>query len=270
MSEANKKIDTQWILIRGLARESRHWGNFPQELESVMSPQGEITRVDAIDLPGAGRYSEMRSPISISEITEFMRTKFLEIRERQRREGFKPASTTYLVAISLGGMVAARWLERWPDDFKGCVLINTSFKGFSPLFKRLSPPSYKHFFHILRAKEAVERELNILKMISNRPDIHHQTAQEWAGLYLERPVSLENLTRQLLAASRFSSTLRQPPIPVLVLSSAQDRMVDPSCSKTIADRWHAKFAQHPTAGHDLPLDDGSWVVEQIRAFAKSL
>jgi hypothetical protein len=31
----------------------------------------------------------------------------------------------------------------------------------------------------------------------------------------------------------------------------------------LAGAWGAALRVHPTAGHDLPLDDGGWVAEQI-------
>jgi hypothetical protein len=40
-------------------------------------------------------------------------------------------------------------------------------------------------------------------------------------------------------------------------------LVDPRCSQTLADCWNLPLAVHPVAGHDLPLDDGSWVLEEI-------
>ena len=262
------KIETQWLLIRGLGREARHWGDFPEQMKKMMEEEFGETRVDAIDLPGAGRFSEMRAPITMLGLTEFVREKHLEIRERQRQMGFTPASKTYLLAVSLGGMVAAQWMDRWPNDLQGCVLVNTSFKGFSPMFKRLSPPALQHLFRIFSAKEVVKAELGVLRMVSNRPEIYEDTARDWAKLQMDRPVSFENFARQLLAAATFSTALERPACPVLVLNSAKDRMVDPSCSRVIAERWNLPLVQHPTAGHDLPLDDGPWIIEQTRAFLK--
>jgi hypothetical protein len=40
--------------------------------------------------------------------------------------------------------------------------------------------------------------------------------------------------------------------------------VDPDCSREIAHRWGCPLAVHPQAGHDLPLDDGPWVLATVR------
>ena len=47
---------------------------------------------------------------------------------------------------------------------------------------------------------------------------------------------------------------------------ARDQLVDPACSAQLAAAWKADLEVHPEAGHDLPLDDGPWVVNQVRAW----
>lgn len=261
-----------FILIRGLARESRHWGLFPDELQKAVKLRtGQLAVVDCIDLPGAGRFSEMRCPVSIREITEFVRGKYLELRKRIRERGERPPVRTYLVSISLGGMIASQWLERWPGDFDGAVLMNTSFRGFSPFFKRLSPAAYWYLYSAARnRRDAIVSERKVLELVSNRSDLREQVAAEWAGIHLSRPVSLENFSRQLIAAALFSPSLRKPPVPILILSSEKDRMVHTSCSVSIASAWRTEIRRHPSAGHDLSLDAGSWVAEQVTDWCERL
>jgi hypothetical protein len=69
--------------------------------------------------------------------------------------------------------------------------------------------------------------------------------------------------RQLLAAMRYRVADTPPAAAVLVLVSAGDGLVDPRCSWRLAARWRTPLAEHPQAGHDLPLDDGPWVADQI-------
>lgn len=264
------KADSHWILLRGLAREARHWGVFPTELETSLKESGISARVDCLDLPGTGRFSEMRSPVTIKEITSFTREKFVELRRRLREQGEIPPEKAYLVAISLGGMVACEWMERWPDDFAGVVLINTSFKGFSPAHHRLTPEGVTHLFNILRSKHPEERERRVLGMISNRPEIHASVAKEWAAIQLHRPISYENFGRQLTAAALYQPRLPKPHQPVLILNSERDRMVNPACSAVIAEKWGATLVKHPTAGHDLPLDEPQFTAREIARWAGSL
>jgi len=51
---------------------------------------------------------------------------------------------------------------------------------------------------------------------------------------------------------------------VLLLAGQLDELVNAKCSRALAQRWRCAIRLHPTAGHDLPLDDGEWVSRQIR------
>jgi pimeloyl-ACP methyl ester carboxylesterase len=51
---------------------------------------------------------------------------------------------------------------------------------------------------------------------------------------------------------------------VLILSSRQDGLVHVNCSLAIASRWKCPLQLHPTAGHDLVLDDPDWVIKEVQ------
>ena len=40
--------------------------------------------------------------------------------------------------------------------------------------------------------------------------------------------------------------------------------------RRLAAQWATAFAEHPTAGHDLPLDDGAWVARQVGDWLRTL
>jgi pimeloyl-ACP methyl ester carboxylesterase len=77
-------------------------------------------------------------------------------------------------------------------------------------------------------------------------------------------VSRRNVIRQLVAAANYRGAAPTAKIPILVLTSTEDRLVDPACSRALAAHLGAPVREHPTAGHDLPLDDPDWVVDRIR------
>jgi pimeloyl-ACP methyl ester carboxylesterase len=52
-------------------------------------------------------------------------------------------------------------------------------------------------------------------------------------------------------------------VPTLLLASQTDHLVNVICSTTLAQRWQCALHLHPSAGHDLPLDDGDWVITHI-------
>lgn len=169
-----------------------------------------------------------------------------------------------IVAMSLGAMVTVSWASTWPQEIERAVLINTSLRPFSPFWQRLRPSNYARLLEAC----AVRRQRNRV----GGDDLRRHDAPvadraacvaNWVALREARPVSRRNALRQLLAAMRFSAP-QCAPTPLLILSSARDALVDPRCSRTLAQRWGCACAGHPRAGHDLPLDDGDWVIAQIR------
>lgn len=176
----------------------------------------------------------------------------------------------FLLAMSLGAMVAVAWANAHPEELGGCVLINTSLRPWSPFYQRLRPQNYLGLLKLmLRSKDPIHREKIILRLTSSRPD-RPQKLAEWADYAQQNPVSSANALRQLLAALRFNAPHAKPPMPMLILSSAQDRLVDPRCSRHLAGRWGTALAEHPTAGHDLPLDDGGWITRQVARWLSTM
>lgn len=243
-----------WVLLRGLTREARHWGSFPQTLQSALAG----TRIVAPDLPGFGARRGVRSPARIEAIME-------SVREELRASG--EASPVGLVGLSLGAMVATEWATRHPEEIAACVLVNTSFAAFSPFHRRLRPRSYLRLARVaLSGIPEREKESAILALTSNVGDPDGRIVEAWTAIRRDSPVSRAGTLRQLLAAARYRGGATAPLVPTLVLASAGDRLVDPECSRVIAARWRAELAWHPTAGHDLPLDDGEWVAGRIRGW----
>jgi len=246
-----------WILLRGLTRESRHWGDFPERLQVWCG----AARVQAIDLPGNGRLNRQESPLRVADMAQSCRRQLLE-------RGLAPPY--FVVAMSLGAMVAVDWATRHPTEIAGCVLINTSLRPFSPFYHRLQPGSYWPLLNLLlRGGNGEYRERTILQLTSSHPPAPEILAA-WADYARQCPVSSRNALRQLLAAIRYAAPAGRPAPPLLILSGAHDRLVDPRCSRRLAAQWATAFAEHPTAGHDLPLDDGAWVARQVGGWARTL
>lgn len=242
-----------FFLFRGLIREARHWGEFP-ELLAAAHPGCKVT---SIDIPGAGEYFKSPSPLSMKKMVEEMRRVFLEKRNDN--------DECILIAISLGGMIAAQWLKLFPEDFQKAILINTSYGGISGAFERLKFGALLHILKVPTLKGRA-KEAHILRLVSNHKNMFDKTLNLWEGIQKERPVSLANTIRQLTAAGFFRIGNWKPSLPVLVLASPQDRMVSVNCSRAIAERWQAPIIEHPTAGHDLSADDPKWLVSEISKF----
>ncbi|HEY8159455.1 MAG TPA: alpha/beta hydrolase [Methylobacter sp.] len=265
----NKALGQNWILLRGLARESRHWGDFVLLLQSVF-PEARIT---LLDLPGTGCFYQQTSPSSIKNITDNVRRHALD-------NGLLQQPVTIL-ALSLGAMVAWEWMQRYPDDICGAALMNTSFADVSPFYQRLRWQSYRDFIVLVMTRNLHKRELRILQLTSNRRNISRdgvyaasqsgtgaaqrkQITHAWKRIQTERPISLKNSVRQMVAAASYRPGDIKPRQPVLLLNGLGDRLVAPACSEAIHKKWRLELRRHLWAGHDLTLDDGAWVVSQLK------
>ncbi|MFZ2269221.1 MAG: alpha/beta hydrolase [Azonexus sp.] len=244
---------TTWLLLRGLTRESQHWGNFPETFRAAC-PDAEIL---CLDLPGNGVLNRQDSPPDVLAMAEHCRAQLGE------RGVTRPV---HLLAMSLGAMVAVAWAARHPDEIAGAVLINTSLRPFSPFYQRLRPRSYGRLLRFLwPGDSAAAAEARILRLTSKQASAP-QLVAAWTAYRRQQPVAMRNALRQLLAASRYRAPAAAPAIPLLILASRGDQLVNPDCSRRLARQWQTAYAEHPDAGHDIPLDDGPWVAEQIRAW----
>ncbi len=243
-----------WVLLRGLARESGHWGNFPAVLLRELAQQADVELL-LMDLPGNGVLYRQASPLSVPAMVEACRA---ELARRGRRQG------CYLLAMSLGGMVACDWAYRYPEEVLGTVLINTSMQPYQPLLGRVRPASYWKLLALGLLKLGVRwRESRVLALTSRLVKEPQPVLDRWVELQRQHPVRRRNGLRQLLAAIRFRARRVGPTVPVLLLCSKSDQLIDWHCSQALSRAWGVPLRLHTQAGHDLPLDDPQWVAAAV-------
>jgi pimeloyl-ACP methyl ester carboxylesterase len=241
-----------WILLRGLTREAAHWGAFPATLAHALPEAKVIT----LDLPGNGTCHDQRSPRSVVQMAQACRA------ELRHRDVVPPY---HLLAMSLGAMVATEWARDAPHEVAGCVLINTSFRPFSAFHRRLRPANYLRLLRLaLVTHDALAMETMVWRLTSNQTRPDAATLAQWVSTRAVHPVTKANALRQLVAAARYRAPARAPVPDILLLASTRDGLVHSGCSQAIALAWARRLVMHPTAGHDLPLDDPAWVVQQVR------
>ncbi|MFP8777552.1 alpha/beta fold hydrolase [Hydrogenophaga sp. RWCD_12] len=243
---------TNWVFLRGLTRESAHWGTFPALFQAAIPG----STVHLIDLPGNGQQHRDTSPCTVAGMVDACRAE-------RRRLG--AAGPVHLLAMSMGAMVATEWARVAPEELAACVLINTSLRPFSPFHHRLQPRNYLALCRlVMGGLNAQEAEREVFRMTCNHPDQQRDTVERWTQVRTQRPVAPRNALRQLLAAARYRAPLQAPSVPMLLLSSAQDHLVSSRCSQAMASAWGCPLKTHPSAGHDLPQDAPRWVAQQVR------
>lgn len=243
--------DIPLLLIRGLTREQRHWGEFSPLLAARL-----CNPVLSFDYAGSGELYQQCSAANIGALRQSVRLQLQQAPEFGGR--------VHLLAISLGAMLAADWAAQYPQEVASITLINSSAKPLSPFYQRLR---WRNYPLILRSifMSVAERERLILRLTSANPAQHEGIVENWLLWQQQRPVSRLNALRQLWAASRFKVPAA-PTCPTLLLSSLGDKLVNPQCTAALARYWQVPHIQHAWAGHDLPLDDANWLVMQVAAF----
>jgi len=250
---------TTWVLLRGLMREARHWGEFPMLFQNALGAQQVVT----LDFPGNGSLHAQTSAASVAEMANYCHTQL-------EQSGYKPPYR--VLALSLGAMVALAWSELYPAELEKMVLINTSLAPYNPFYQRLRPANYPALIRHLLFGSAVQRESLILRLTStleSRSEHRQAILDQWIAYAREYPITSANVLRQLRAAAGYRAAPAAPSVPVLLLAGQQDQLVNAKCSLTLAQHWRCAIRLHPAAGHDLPLDDGVWVTQQVRGWLDS-
>jgi len=243
-----------WVLLRGLIRESGHWDGFDKLLGDRYSAS-----VRLIDLPGAGvRYKEL-CPFSVDKVIESFRDQL----------GPKTLKR-FFMGLSLGGMVGIRWLQLYPKDFDGAVIINSSVRKFSSPLHRMKIKIILHGLRLMTKSSVEKREAFILEIMSNQTqEKKAEVLKNWIQVQKERPVGLRNTCRQFLLAATHRMDDAAPKSPLLLLRAMGDQIVSPQCSMDIHQKWRSPIFSHPTSGHDLTLDDPEWTLEKISEWRNS-
>ncbi len=241
-----------WIFLRGLMRDARHWGAFPAQF-CLDFPDAVIV---TLDFPGNGLLNQQTSLATVPAMVAYCRA------ELQRR-GIAPPYK--VLAMSLGAMVAVAWADTAPQELQASVLINTSLKPYSPFWQRMQPRAWPSLLRMaLTTPDTATAEAMILALTSQHPALSQAVLPDWICWRNSQPVSRANALRQLFAAARFQAPSQRPATRLLIVNSVGDALVDPRCSEALASAWQAPLCTHPTAGHDLPLDDGVWLAQQVR------
>ncbi len=238
-----------FYLLRGLARETRHWGDFTAILEKAKSNY----QVIPLEIPGTGSLRRQKAPMRVAEYVEIIRSQYL-----------RHATTTnynIIIGMSFGGMIAAEWIAYYPEDFQAAVLMNTSGRD-SRVLKRISLFGAVQLAGTVFSPNNYRKEKRIAELICNMADTN-KVAKDWAYIRKSSPVPVMQALRQLYSAANFSLP-KGIKVPVLLLTSKNDRLVSPCCTEDISEKIQSTIIYHTRAGHDLPTDDPEWCVNTIK------
>jgi pimeloyl-ACP methyl ester carboxylesterase len=225
----------RWLLIRGLSRDARHWGSFPQTFAEELGVE-----VQTIDPPGFGTQITRTSPSTIAKITD-------DIRDRATIQG----GDWSILGISLGGMVTPRLGCPIPERVSTCsrdqhlgiqcgAAARTRTAGVHEGDRDGGHP------RDIGKPERFERV--VLGLSSNRPaDELEEPGKQSAKWQHEATPSRASVLGQPRAATRFKLPTNIT-TPLLVLTATNDQLVSHRCSDEIARKLRAPIRTHPAAG----------------------
>lgn len=247
-------MSKRWVLLRGLSRGNNHWGEFP----TLLLKQG--LEVELLEIPGNGTRYKETTPLNPLKVIESIKKKSQFSKEKK---------TFNICGISLGGMLALKWAETFPDEVEQVVLINSSLPQLSPVYHRISFKSIAKIMRGLTSKDSLVRESITLDLTVNNEELRKQHLKLFARLSEKNPISVQNFLRQLYLATRIrvhrSLTLR---VPLTIIVSIKDHFVNPSCSFEMARFFGVNPISHPTSGHDLPLEFPDWLLNILVQLSK--
>lgn len=246
-----------WLLLRGLGRERRHWHDFP----SLLGRQLVGGRIHLIDVAGAGTE---RGRLPWPSVEWLARDIARRVPELATGEGWS------LLGLSLGGMVSLSLCWLLPDSIQQAVIINASGR-VSERGARFRLGAVPAFARLLLEASPRHRERGLLELTSALPPAAKSDYAERAvRIAFDSPVRRAAVMSQLLAAARFWPPPREGlRARLLFLGSRNDALVSPACSRALARLYGAPYDEHPHAGHDLPLDDPRWLCERIARFERA-
>lgn len=241
-------------LLRGLTRESGHWGSFIEMLQKDL-PDAII---HTMDLPGSGKYFKEKASIKAAKMVDFMRANVLR--------DLKKSKKNIICATSLGGMLACDWTLRFKDDFQGLIIIGSSFKNICNAKERAQKSVRMDMLKILISSNLEKREGLIIKVNSNKPELFGELTKEWTLIQQKRRVTRANIFKQTIAGFLYGLKDEKPEVPLLIIGSKRDRLVCPKCIQKTHDAFGGTLVWHETSGHGIPIDEPKWLSEQIAAW----
>ena len=237
------------FLILGISREKRNWARSIKVLQNAL-PDYEII---ALENKGMGEFNNEAAPLSINGNVDFLKASFDKLK----------GDENIFIGWSLGGMIVAKWSQRYPSDMSKMVLITSSFGALQPFWFRLKTLIIPKLF-IGIFSSGKKREDFLYDATCNNLENKASLMEEWEQYQTEKPISGVNIVRQVVAAFFFLTRKLKKQHPTLVLGAPNDNLVNSKCSLNIKSFWNTDYAEHPTAGHDLFTDDPKWVSEQIK------
>lgn len=241
------------LMIRGLARTSRHWGGVVAELEQSF-------RLVLVDNRGIGKSAVPLLPFSTRDMADDAAAVLDWL-------GIESAS---VFGVSLGGMIAQQVALGHARRVKKLVLGCTRAGGGTGVglhWRRALELVAPMRFPPERATRELARLILSEDFLRRSPEV----VEEWVQIARELPPTRRGVFYQLAAAVRHdaSAVLGDIRAPTLVITGDADRLIDADNSAYLARAIPgAKLVTLPGAGHDFPTERPRETAALLRDFCR--
>ncbi len=244
---------TPLVMIRGLGSNADHWyaqtAALAQYFKVIIFDNRGIARTDD---PG-GDYTV---PAMAADTVGLMDALELE--------------KTYVMGLSMGGMIAQELAINCPERVKGLVLVCTHCGGHARIESSAEIADLFKGMILENTPEAKVKAATTLfdrHTLINSPEI----PAYYSEVSLKNPAKTEILIKQWHAVSQHDTfdRLQRITAPTLVVTGDEDLLIPPGNSRILAERIpNAELKVIPHAGHQVLIEQAAACNEAILDFLK--
>ncbi len=176
-----------------------------------------------------------------------------------------------LGGMSMGGFMALRFAERYPERLDGLVFIDSTAGPHDD--NEIS--QYREMIETTREAGEIPQQLaGVVKQllfgqstIEENPDL----VESWVARWLTYPAeAVYQEVDSWLERPDFTSTLSEITVPTLVLHGEEDLALEPPRSDTLTEQLDARRVMIPNAGHSSNLENPEPANDALRTFLQEL
>jgi pimeloyl-ACP methyl ester carboxylesterase len=243
------------VLLHGFPMDRSIWRNQTAEI-------GLTYRIIAPDLRGQGASPAPDGTYAVDLLADDV-IDLLDALELEEK--------VVVGGLSMGGYVAMSLVLRYPDRFRGLILMNTRAAADPPSTANVREELAQILEQTGKTDVIVDQMLFKLFAPSTYSS-HHELVDrvKWHALHAN-PIGLANTLRGLAIRPDRTHELTKITMPTLVLAGEHDQLIPLDDSKVLASGIpNAQLVTIPGAGHLAPLENGEATNAAILDFLKKL
>jgi 3-oxoadipate enol-lactonase len=243
------------VLLHGFPMDRSIWKNQTAEI-------GLTYRIIAPDLRGQGASPAPDGTYAVDLLADDV-IDLLDALELEEK--------VVVGGLSMGGYVAMSLVLRYPDRFRGLILMNTRAAADPPSTAQVREELAQILEQTGKTDVIVDQMLFKLFAPSTY-STHHDLVDrvKWHALHAN-PIGLANTLRGLAIRPDRTAELAGIKIPTLVLAGEHDQLIPFAESQVLASHIpYARLVTIPRAGHLAPLEQGEATNAAIMEFLEGL